>query len=343
MSTAITSPPSLLGSVDAVPCANFDVLPDGAVPPIGRLPPGPLTIRALSKGDATRVAKAVVLSPASTTGPFFLRTSVVAKILDDVDPEVARLVPCVVLDHARKPMDEDFSYLDVRAEWPLDRDASEAVWSDAENPHGAWLEKLLVARWGPGREPRMPMARIGESPNFIHASGALVAALEGATRKKLFGIRTPVGHITVRTPIAGGKSLPGTDAALARAAADAFWSVITGEGGDEGTVLESPHHAYWLGRLRGASPAPRAGACRSPLYAALWARFVDGAPRVDTRVAAARHSGAGLYYARYVDRSIHPVIRDGYFAHGKAPSEANLQYFIEQIAKAVEALGAAPP
>lgn len=298
----------VLGSTDGVPSANFADYVD-ASPPVGRLPPGPIRVATACK--PARLAKQTVLSPNATTGPFFVRRSALAPVFADVDPAEARLVPCILQDRDGNPLEDDWAWLEVVAQLPLDRDAAECAW-DGENAHGAWLDKLIALKWGAEREPAERIVAVGESPNFVSVEPVLAKAIEKATRKRLFGIWFPVEHITPRSAITHGRTFfSGATVGDARAA-ETFWALRRGEAMDLAPVLTNAHYAYWHARRAGGSDALRAAACKVSQYAALYARFIDGGPRDDTRAAAV--GGASWYYALYVDHGAHPSVRANWAA-----------------------------
>ena len=235
------------------------------------------------------------------------------------------------VDPARGRLDDDWVYLDVLARFPLDRDACgpegfrpivglDDRSLDATRPHASMLRgSPAEVRWGPGREPRFQLFRVGELPADLYVSQALYRALKAA-----FGDALEAGRAAYFQRLGGGHTSPAfaQSAQESAASAQAFWSVY-GSGGrgsaqERAAAVASPLYAYWLAVVvdRGPSDETRAGALGHPIFAMAYARDVDRGPRDDTRLAASEPQSA-LDYAATVDRCVVPSMRsrlEGYHA-----------------------------
>jgi hypothetical protein len=235
------------------------------------------------------------------------------------------------VDPTKGRLDDDWVWLDVKARMPLDRDAVDAVCfaapaglasasADATRRHASRVTcSSGPARWHDARSPRFDIFRVGEWPASVYVSQRLRRALD-----EVFGEGLVTQRATYFDELAGSFSAPAfaQDDAASRASAEAFWRIYAAEGrgspADRALAVTSPVYAYWLAMLvdRGPSDETRNGALGHPVFAVAYARDVDRGPRDDTR-SAATDGNSLLDYVRDVDGAVHPDVRariDGYAA-----------------------------
>lgn len=289
------------------------------------LPPGPLVAFRDRCHKDYRPGGAVALR---FDGALLLRRSIAADVLGAaVEAGHAVLRPVLlakdVAGNKPKPLKEvledDWALVETPRRHPLDRDRLPDMCfkypggDAAPGPHGA----LVVHRpddlgFGPGREPRSPMFRLGELPIDLFVDGDLLGVLQRA-----FGDALQVGRMRPNlTLLETTSTCPpfSGDKATAQAAADAFWASYAARSRVKADdALASPIYAYWLSRAADEAPADdtRAGACAHPYYALLYARDVDRQPRDDTREAASRSPDSAYEFMRDVDHGASPVTRAG--------------------------------
>jgi ribosomal-protein-alanine N-acetyltransferase len=266
-------------TVDGLPELWFEL--DATLRP---WPAGRATVRCSGAGLAARAPKILAIR---ALGGFVARRSLVAPVLGNVPAGELVLRDVALADTKGKVVDEDFVYLDVRAQAPLDRAAAKAAWTPAGAPSAAFLSRLEVATWGPDRIPRAQIFRIGEANGVIAASLDLATALGRAT-KQWIGARRQnpnapqypgFSNHPDETPAVGQPR------AAAAAAEDAYWRLARGAGG----------------------PKDRATACTSPIWAYWLALTVDGEPRDDTTKAVLTHPTYALRYAVELVRAPSPA------------------------------------
>jgi hypothetical protein len=256
-----------------------------------------------------------------------VRRPVAERALAAVPPGELVLVPVALFDDEGLVAD-DFVMLDPRPWFPMDRDASDAVYVDPSSPHGSPCERVDRLAWGEGRTPPYAAFRLAEQPDVLLFRRELAEALGAATKKVVATVEPPYPQDTSmalgpQPTLLQQRGVLGVelmapapqrpeDAAMS---AEAFWSIVAGRSGASAraAACASPHYALCLARAVDRAPRDdtRQGALADPRTALLYALQVDGAPRDDTREAASRHPRASLAYAERVDHGPHEATRRG--------------------------------
>jgi hypothetical protein len=271
--------------------------------------PKPQGARSLRK----RIASLVALG-GSDLAPFLLRRDVAERVLGHLPAEDLALRAVEVRDDAG-PLDADFVWLDVRVEAPLDRDASDAVYTDPKRPHASLVKVVRAFVFDPRRAPRAAMFRVGEFPNIVMIRDDLLETLRAATANAAATVKSPHDHLPMfpAFPLWSVGPKIAQTARESSASAAAYYALARGDhdGALREAALASPIYGYWVARSVDGHPEAdtRAAALLHPHYAALYARWVDRAPRDDTRKAAATDAASALYYAKYVDVKLTPAIK----------------------------------
>jgi hypothetical protein len=243
------------------------------------------------------------------------------------------LVPILLYDD-QGPLDADFVWVDPKQRLPLDRDAAVAEYENPANPHGSRCVRVQELAWGPGREPKPALFRLGEHPDVVVAREELALDLAKATKQGLAPHPAPYrrdtkgadidfrngyqNHLGMSGFYPYPQVLPMPETAPAEVSAKAAAAYFrlyggAGEPGDREAVLACPHYSHYLAAAIDcdANDDTAATALRHPHYAFLYANQLDRGPRDDTRLAAAQHPLSALAYARYVDVGPHPVTEQG--------------------------------
>ena len=299
------------------------VLPGASEPssffhPDAPLAPGPLVVFPAKMPEAklrAAVKKATVLA-AGRSSHAFVRRKLVEKLLgpsiaagDVVLREVlvACAPPAKKLGWTKGILSEDFVYLDVRARFPADRATlPEFAFKDPRHPYATLLTTVPSDHtFGPGREPRAGIFRIGEGPNTLWAEASLFQKLQKALGGALEHGEASPGFGMI-SDAASNPPFPAL--AAAEAAANAFYR---GSPKDRKTACMSPIWAYWFARLVDGAPSDetRTAASRHPYYACAYARDVDHGPHDVTRAAAANDWCAAREYILHVERAATPATR----------------------------------
>ncbi len=243
------------------------------------------------------------------------------------------LVP-IVLNDELGPLECDFVWVNPKQRLPLDRDAALAEYENPQNRHGSRCVRVQELLWGPGREPRAVLFRLGEHPDVVVAREDFALDLAKVTMQGLAPHPAPYRsdtkgadmdfrkgyqmHLGMNDfyPYADAVAMPETaPAEVSSRAAAGYFRLYAGAGepGDREAVLACPHYAHYLAAAVDCDANDDTGAAtlRHPMYAFLYASQVDHSPRDDTRLAAAQHPLSALAYARYVDGGPHPVTERG--------------------------------
>lgn len=279
------------------------------------------------KGKAlrSRIGGLVALG-GSDLAPFVLRRDIAQSVLGHLPEDELVLRPVAVRD-AEGAIDADFVWLDVRAEAPLDRDASDAVYSDPSRPHASFVKAVRAFVFDPARAPRAALFRVGELPNIVMIREDLLATLRKATGQAAATVKPPHDHLPMTPvfPIWAMEPAFEQSAEASAASASAYRALAAGEGGGKlrARALESPIYAYWVARNvdRGPSDDTRKSALGHPHYAALYARWVDHGRRADTESAAAGNAASALYYASHVAFELSPAGEKVLLASGWGPDD----------------------
>lgn len=307
--------------VAASPCAPDEPWPEDIRARV-------LPIRGMKKlRGSTRLAKLDLLQPGSAHHWIVRRASAEA-IAALGRPGEVRLVPSPLVDDDGL-LDDDWALLDVRAVFPLDRDASKFTAMDGGAPHASLVVSVERVDWAAGRAPVAPLFRVAEAPELLcvredvldQVRGILgpwvveqaapydAATHDGAPCAPLRGIGG-LHRDSVRFP---GPPLP-IDEATGKAAYDAFYRLISDptRTSDRRAACESPITAYFLARIVDGAPSDetRAGALLHPRYATLYARDVDREPRDDTRRVALRERYSAHAYLEQVERTPSAAFRE---------------------------------
>ncbi len=253
-----------------------------------------------------RIAGLVALGSHSDLAPFVLRRDIAENVFGALSPAEVALHPVSLVDD-EGAMDVEFVWVDIRAEQPLDRDASDAVYTDPSRPHASLVKAVRAFRVDPARAPSIGIFRVGEFPGIAMIRTDLLQTLRAATGNAASTVKPPHDHLPM-LPMFPEWSFDDAIDQTASDAADsaaAYYALTAGKrhAGARGSALISPIYGYWVARNVDARPADdsRAAALRHPHYAALYARWVDDAPRDDTRNAASKNAASALFYAKYVD------------------------------------------
>lgn len=263
-----------------------------------------------------------------------LRRSLIEPLLQkhnaagDVD-----LVPMVLNDELG-PLEADFVWVNPKQRLPLDRDAAVAEYEHLNNPNGSRCIRVQELRWGPCREPRPVLFRLGEHPDVVVARDDFALELGKVTKQGLAPHPAPYrrntkgadmdlrngyqSHLGMHGFYPYPQCVPMPETAPAEVsarAAAAYFRLYAGAGepGDREAVLACPHYSHYLAAVVDGEPNDdtAATALRHPHYAFLYANRVDRGPRDDTRQVAAQHPLSALAYARYVDGGPHPLTEQG--------------------------------
>jgi hypothetical protein len=181
--------------------------------------------------------------------------------------------------------DKDWVYLDVVAEWPIDRSATKATWQNG------FLKELRELGWK--RSPPVRAFRVGEAPQWAFVEESRAAALQKATGGVL-GTRSRSEMEMIQHTVARGPASEMAPIAAAPRAEAAFWA-----GGAREEICKSPHWAYWLARCvdQKAKPDTRRAAQQHPYYAAFYAIHVERKPSPAAEKAAAGNYFGAMAYA----------------------------------------------
>jgi hypothetical protein len=208
-------------------------------------------------------------------GEWLVRRSLAAPIFDGVAGVTLRDVSL-----------QDWVYLDVTAEWPMDRAASQATWEKG------FLKELRALAWS--RPPPARIFRVGEAPQYVFLEAPLAQALSKATRgalgTRVLGEQELRDNTVARAP--SSEMAPLDPAPKSEAA---FWA-----GGARAEICKSPHWAYWLARAVDRKPRPdtRRAAQAHPFYAAMYAIHVEKKPSPAAEKAAAGNYFGAMAYAQ---------------------------------------------
>ena len=240
-------------------------------------------------------------------------------------PGDIRLVPAPLVDDDGV-LDPDWALVDIRAIFPLDRDAADFAATDATAPHASLIAEVRRVDWSPDRRPTAPLFRVAEAPELLCVRQDLLGQLQailgpwvvaqptpydaarcdGVPCAPLRGAgglhRQPVGQPAPPVPI---------DEETGKSAVEAFYRLFRGSAdpADRRAACASPLTAYFVARIVDAAPRDdtRAGALLHPRYATLYARDVDGGPRDDTRAVALRERASAYDYLAFVERTPSPA------------------------------------
>lgn len=257
--------------------------------------------------------------------PFLLRRSIAEEVFGGLPAGEVELREVDVRD-AKGPIEADFVWVRVLQEYPLDRDASKAVYTDASKPHASLVKAVDHFAFSPGNEPPASIFRVGEMPNVVMAEEGLIASLKRAAGTGL-GVKPPHGHLGMLPAFPLWSEGPPFAQSEEEAAASwaAYREMLAGARSEalRARALANPITAYWTARHVDGEPAEdtRRGALAHPHYAALYARYVDRAGRDDTRAAAAAEAVSALFYARYVDEALTPEEEAKLLASGWGPDD----------------------
>jgi hypothetical protein len=290
------------------------------------LPAGPLVAFRDKRHKDYKPGSAVALQ---FDGALMLRRSIAADVLGPtLDAGHALLRPVRlakdVAGNKPKPvketLEDDWVMVETPRRHPLDRDLlpdtcfQYPAGDAAPGPHAALVvHRPDVLAFGPGREPRVPMFRLGDLPIDLFVDADLLGALQRALGDALeVGRMRPNLKILETTSTCPPFSANKTSA---RSAADSFWASYAAGSAKPGrnAALASPIYAYWLARAVDSAPTDdtRAGASAHPYYALLYARDVDHEGRADTREAASASPDSAYEYMRDVDHEASTVTRSG--------------------------------
>jgi hypothetical protein len=284
-------------------------------------------------------------------GQLVLRRSCVEPVLRDVPAEELVLRPVTLVDSKRRPLDDDFVYLDVRLMVPMDRESSDADWTVRGSPSGSFAKKVRSLAWSTARTPKPRIFRLGEARRCVVADAALVSALEKATAGAVGPLKPPFRDQAVE--VFPGESsldrLPKIDVSPkdALAAEEAFWSMYRA-GPDESlraVACKSPIHAFWVALLIDGRPADdtRMAASRHSFYAAMYVRYVDRGPNEVTERSAMTNLTGGAFYTCYVLRELTPRAEEGHRKAGWADDEIAKRRHRLDVLRAYYAAAPIPP
>lgn len=236
-----------------------------------------------------------------------LRRSIVGRAFEAIPSSEVTLAPVEVCDD-EGVIDDDWILLDVRALFPIDRDAAVATYANPSNPHASNLLEVERFAWRPEREARYAMFRTAECPGVIFARSDLFKRLAAVLGKLVVGVEPPYApeEYTGGAPVFTSTWTPDPFGVLpeipsspdeARRAATAFWDAYAGHVA-RARVLESPHYAYWLAKVVDGAPRDdtRHAACAIPFYALMYARDVDRGATDETRRSVKQHEATALVY-----------------------------------------------
>lgn len=287
-----------------------------------------IPIRGMKKLRGTpRLAKLDLLQPGGAHH-WIVRRAAAEAIAALGRPGDIRLVRAPLVDDEGW-LDDDWALLDVRAVFPLDREASTFTATTAGAPHASLVAEVSRVGWSPERLPNRPLFRVAEAPELLcaredvleqvrgilgpwvveQASPYDAASHQGAPCAPLRGIGG-LHRDSIRFP---GPPIP-VDEATGRAAFDAFYRLVAGpaKATDRRAACASPITAYFLARIvdGAASDETRAGALLHPRYATLYARDVDRGPRDDTRRVALGERYSAHAYLEQVERAPSAAFRE---------------------------------
>ncbi len=261
--------------------------------------------------------------------PFVLRRSLVEPVLKDLGPDQLELCP-VTLTDGLGAVDDDFVWLKVHAQVPLDRDASLASFVDPARPHASLITAVERFQFSPERSPEVSLFRVGEFPNVVMIEQGLLAKLRKATKNAVATVEDTHGHLPMRPAFALYSTGPkiAQSNANSRASAQAYYDLCAGSKSRKlrQLVLQNPIYAYWLAlNVDGkAKKDTRDSALSHPHYAALYAHYVDGKARKDSRQAAATEAVSALFYVNYVDGKLHPITEKKLLSSGWGLADVEL-------------------
>lgn len=307
------------GKPKAKYCASYEYDPTNALGPSAVRVVQPEPYEGTKKVDwraLEKLPQLLCVQPRTrATAMWIMRRRVVEPVLARVPADELRLHAAALVD-GRGTIDDDWVMLDIRATYPIDRDASTARYQFPANPHASSIEALDELRWSPGNEPPYAIARVGEYPHLTIVRRDVFALLAKAVKKVITQAVPPyssddwrpidnVNTITTwqSDPCRETTPIPSSPS-VSKRAADAFWRLRAGEKARRGDVLASPHYAYWLARLVDREPRDdtRTAACAQAFCAWIYARDVDTAPTPDTRRAARGNAAVARLFATTVKR-----------------------------------------
>ena len=275
---------------------------------------------------ASRLAKLDLLESGSAHH-WIVRREAAEALAALARPGEVALIPTPLVDD-EGVLDEGWALLDVRAVFPLDRDASIFTATDPAAPHASLVAAVEQLGWSPDRVPEAPLFRIAEAPELLCARQDVFERVRELLGPWVVPQPVPydaamhagvpcgplrgIGGLHRARPDDGAAPMP-LDEATGRAAFEAFYRLAGGRGrpDDRGVACASPITAYFLARIVDGAPGDetRQGALRHPRYATLYARDVDRGPRDDTRRAALAERTCAFAYLEFVERTPSPAFR----------------------------------